>query len=280
MNKILSILAILLSISLTLNAKDIAQIKNNKWTNLNLYRGLDQRVGPYAYDDTYLEFEFGGRYEWLDLYGYIDYLDVFNDSSSGKHGQDNFFADIEPRISIDYITGIDLSYGILDELFFAFDLYYADAPPNNSKGLKELWMGLGSNLDFPWLGMCGINFYTRYVNNNYGASNEGGFDGYDVHINWFKPLYFFNHERFLTFQGYSDYEFASKMPGNTFEQTFRTNDSFQAYFGFWLHDPKWAIGYGIKAYNNMTQWKDGQNLNGKETDTSGLANYFNLTYKF
>lgn len=30
----------------------------------------------------------------------------------------------------------------------------------------------------------------------------------------------------------------------------------------------------------MTQWKDGEDLNGKETDTTGFANYFNVAYKF
>ncbi len=28
-------------------------------------KGVNQRGGPFAFDDTYLEVEFGGRYEWL-----------------------------------------------------------------------------------------------------------------------------------------------------------------------------------------------------------------------
>ena len=37
---------------------------------------------------TYVEkLEFGGRkiWEWLDLYGYIDFIDALNSSSSDKH---------------------------------------------------------------------------------------------------------------------------------------------------------------------------------------------------
>ena len=30
----------------------------------------------------------------------------------------------------------------------------------------------------------------------------------------------------------------------------------------------------------MTQWKDGEVLNNKKTDTTGFDHYFNLGYKF
>ena len=275
MKSALFILTILVSFSSPLFAKKIHTIENNQWAQLNLYKGVNQRGGPYAFDDTYLEFEFGGRYKSLQLYGYIDYLDVLNDSASDKHGQDNFFVDIEPRISLDYLLNKDLSYGALNELFLAFNLYYADTPPGMDKGLKVLWMGLGSDIDIPWLGMSGVNLYARYIDENYGANNEKSFDGYVAHINWFKPFKFYSKDQFIAFQGYADYEFMSNL-----EDTYRSDDSFQTYLGVWFHSQRFALGYGVKAYKNMTQWKDGINLNGIATDTSGFAHYFNLTYKF
>lgn len=261
-------------------AKDISSISNSQWANLHLYKGVNQRGGPYSFDDTYVEFEFGGRYEWLDLYGYVDFIDALNDSSSDKHKDNNFFVDIEPRISIDYLLDKDLSYGALQELFFAFDIYYADPTPGTEKGLKIIWMGLGSDVQVPWLGKTGLNLYTRYVEENYGASNEQSFDGYVAHINWFKPIYNFTENRFISFQGYLDYEFGSDIPQTNFETTYRTDDSLQSYLGLWLHDKKWAVGYGLKAYKDMTQWKDGEVLNGRKTDTTGFAHYFNVAYKF
>ena len=225
-----------------------------------------------------MEFEFGGRYNWLDLYGYVDFIDALNSSSSDKHGQNNFFVDIEPRISIDYLLNQDLSYGALKELFFAFDIYYADEAKGN--GLKVIWMGIGSDIDIPWLGKSGVNFYTRYIEENYDASNENSFDGYVAHINWFKPIYHFTENRFLSFQGYIDYEFGSNLDNNDFEKTYRTSDSLQSYLGLWLHDKKYAVGYGLKAYKDMTQWKDGEVLNSRKTDTTGFAHYFNVAYKF
>jgi nucleoside-specific channel-forming protein len=273
---------VLLTIFLFINvsAKDINDITNSQWATLHLYKGENQRAGPFAFDDTYAEFEFGGRYEWLDLYGYVDFLDALNSSASDKHGDNNFFADIEPRISLDYLLDKDLSYGALKELFFAFDIYYADPSPGNDKGLKILWMGIGSDIDIPWLGKSGVNFYTRYVQDNYGASNENSFDGYVAHINWFKPIYHFNGSRFLSFQGYLDYEFGSDLAQTDFEKQYRSSDSLQSYLGFWIHDKKWIVGYGLKAYKDMTQWKDGEILNGKKTNTTGFANYFNVAYKF
>ena len=273
----LFILIFLLS-GINIFAKDINSISNSNWETLHLYHGENQRGGPFAFDDTYVEFEFGGRYEWLDLYGYVDFIDALNSSSSDKHGQNNFFVDIEPRISIDYLLDKDLSYGALKELFFAFDIYYADEAKGN--GLKVIWMGIGSDIDIPWLGKSGVNFYTRYIEENYDASNENSFDGYVAHINWFKPIYHFTENRFLSFQGYIDYEFGSNLDNNDFEKTYRTSDSLQSYLGLWLHDKKYAVGYGLKAYKDMTQWKDGEVLNNKETDTTGFAHYFNVGYKF
>lgn len=253
-------------------AKDIS---NHHRVQLNLLKGVQQRGGPFSFEDTYLELEFGGRYEFLQFYGYIDYLDILNDSSSDKHGQDNFFVDIEPRISLDYLFDKDFSYGALKELYLAFDIYYADAPPGLDKGLKVIWMGIGSDIEIPWLGLSGVNLYTRYIEENYLAKNEHSFDGYVAHINWFKPLKFFSNDRFLSFQGYADYEFLSNL-----EDTYRSSDSFQAYLGLWFHAKKWAVGYGLKGYKNMTQWKDNKNLGGKMTNTTGFGHYFNITYKF
>lgn len=275
---LLYILGLICLLSLSAQAKEKSEITNSHWTALHLYNGNNQRGGPYAFDDRYAELEFGGRYEWLQYYGYVDFIDVFNDPNSDKHHQNNYFIDIEPRISIDYLTNQDLSYKALQELFIAFDIYYADEP--TGKGLKIIWMGIGSDIVVPWLGKSGVNFYTRYIEENYGASNENKFDGYVAHINWFKPLYFFSSNRFLSFQGYVDYEFGSNIRKTDFEKTYRTSDSFQSYLGLWLHDKKWALGYGLKAYKDMTQWKDGRDLNGKETDTTGFAHYFNVAYKF
>ncbi|MEC7120066.1 MAG: outer membrane protein OmpK, partial [Pseudomonadota bacterium] len=202
------------------------------WLNTYLYYGVDQRGGPYKFDDAYLEVEFGGRKGILDLYGYIDVKNVLSSTSiSDVDKNEQLFIDIEPRLSIDRMLNKDLSIGAIKEWFVAFDYYYADHP--SSSGLNVLWSGIGTNTEVPWLGTVGLNAYARYIDKNYGASHEGQWDGYVAHLNWFKPIKFFGKDRFLAFQGYADYEFGSDMPakGDPFEQIYRTKDSFQSYLG-------------------------------------------------
>src|SRR5574344_450479 len=274
----LNIFFVIIFTSSSLFAQKPDGVENSKWANLILMKGVNQRGGPFAFDDTYLEVEFGGRYEWLQLYGYVDFIDILNTSKSDKHGGNNYFVDIEPRISLDYLFDKDFSYKALKELYLAFDYYYSDEP--KGKGLNVLWMGIGSDIDIPYLGLSGVNFYTRYIDENYGASNEHKFDGYVAHINWFKPLYFFTQNRFISFQGYLDYEFGSDLDENSFERQYRTSDSLQSYLGLYLHNKSWLIGYGLKAYKNMTQWKDNEILNDKKTDSTGYGHYFSIAYKF
>lgn len=129
------------------------------WNNLHVYRAFNQRGGPYLTDDSYLEWEFGGRKGVLDLYGYIDYKNLFDDASSDVPDGENWFVDIEPRLSIDRLLGRDFSIGPIREWFVAFDYYYADA--RQGPGLNVLWSGIGTNTELPWLGTVGLNLYAR-----------------------------------------------------------------------------------------------------------------------
>ncbi|MDF5997916.1 outer membrane protein OmpK [Pseudomonas aeruginosa] len=86
----------------------------------------------------------------------------------------------------------------------------------------------------------------------------------------------------MAFQGFFDYEFGSKLPDkdDAFEREYRTDNGFQAYLGLWYHTEHWKFGYGAKVYRNMTQWRDGEQLDGRRTDSSGIGHYFNVGYAF
>ncbi|WP_228154274.1 outer membrane protein OmpK [Aliarcobacter cryaerophilus] len=71
-------------------------------------------------------------------------------------------------------------------------------------------------------------------------------------INQSYQFYFFTDSKFLSFQGYIDYEFGSKLKEDDFEKKYRTSDSLQGYFGLYYHEKHWLAGYAIKAYRNMT----------------------------
>ena len=223
------------------------------WNNLHLPRVQPARR-PLT-DDSYLEWEFGGR-KVLDLYGYIDYKNLFDDASSDVPDGENWFVDIELSPSTACSAATSPSARSANGSSPSTLLLRARQGP----GLNVLWSGIGTNTELPWLGTVGLNLYARYIDKNYGASNENAWDGYVAHMNWFKPLAQFGGKRFIAFQGFFDYEFGSKLPDkdDAFEREYRTDNGFQAYLGLWYHTEHWKFGYGAKVYRNMTQWRDGE----------------------
>ncbi|KHT64065.1 membrane protein [Photobacterium gaetbulicola] len=245
-----------------------------KWITFNLMQSIDNKI-PFGFqDDTYFEMEFGGRSGWLDVYGYLDVFDIFNSSTSDRNKPqgsddfaDNFFFKFAPRLSIDGMTGKDLSFGPVQELYISTVTNVGD------NALFEHYIGLGSDIQVPWFGKMGFNTYARYVRENFGADNEGKWDGYMVSTNWFKPWYTFASGHFVTYQGYLDYKFgASKIT----DDPNRSTTSIEWFNGIYYHTPQWAFGYGLKYYDNMALFKDG----GIAGETTGFGHYLSANYKF
>ncbi len=247
-----------------------------KWMNANLYRGDNQRGGPRKFDDTYFELEFGGRSGIIDFYGYVDYIDIFNDErNSDQGGFDNSFSKVDLRFSFDAIFEKDLAVGIVKEWYLATSMIDGDYNGNFGGGLRVHWFGVGTDTELPWLGLVGLNLYARYFVENFGATNEEKFDGYNFHMNWFKPFKFFKSGDFLSFQGYFDYEFGSEIKGPA-----RTPTAFQTYLGVWYHSKYYAFGYGSKLYDNMNNFRHKDQFFGSSVNSTGIGHYFNVTYKF
>ncbi len=255
--------------------------KNNfKWLQFNLMQSLDNKL-PFGNEkSTYLEMEFGGRSGFLQLYGYLDVFDIFDRESDDLHQQDNFFFKLAPRFSLDGIFGTDLSFGPVKEVFISTLANVADN--GGGGGLFDLFAGFGVDVEVPWLGLVGSNIMARYARENYKAPDEGKWSGYIWTNNWFKPFYHFEDQSFIAYQGYLDYKFGydklAKVDG-------RTSHALEWFNGFYWHSDRWAVGYGLKFYNNMANFKDGspykdKNNKTKKQETSGFGHYFAVTYKF
>ncbi|TOM51690.1 hypothetical protein CGH79_05465, partial [Vibrio parahaemolyticus] len=80
-----------------------------KWMQFNLMGAFDELPGESSHD--YLEMEFGGRSGIFDLYGYVDVFNLASDKGSDKVGDPKIFMKFAPRMSIDGLTGKDLSFG-------------------------------------------------------------------------------------------------------------------------------------------------------------------------
>ncbi|PKF62312.1 hypothetical protein CW745_07045 [Psychromonas sp. psych-6C06] len=230
-----------------------------KWMQANLMYAVDELPGESSHD--YLELEFGGRAGVLDYYGYVDVFNLTNSDSSDKAGEAKMFAKLAPRISLDGLFSTDLSVGPIQEWYVA-SVYNV----NGDSSVNNFSIGLGSDVMVPWLGKIGLNLYSYY------DVNAKEWNGYQISTNWFKPVYFFGNGSFIAYQGYLDYQFGYD---DSFD-ALHSSSGGAMFNGIYWHSDNFALGYGLKAYNDVYALKDG-GLAGK---TSGFSHYIAATYKF
>ncbi|MDN3698888.1 nucleoside-specific channel-forming Tsx family protein [Vibrio cortegadensis] len=236
-----------------------------KWMQFNLMAAIDELPGESSHD--YLEMEFGGRSGIFDLYGYVDIFNLATNKSSDKAGAAKSFMKFAPRMSIDGLTGKDLSFGPVQELYVA-TLFEWSGDSEGAFGVNNQKVGLGSDVMVPWLGKIGLNLYGYY------DGNEKDWNGYQVSTNWFKPFYFFENGSFISYQGYIDYQFGmDDKAGNKFGST--ASNGGAMFNGIYWHSDRYAVGYGLKAYKDVYGIKDSSGLK-----SSGVGHYFAVTYKF
>ncbi|MBA5683357.1 outer membrane protein OmpK [Photobacterium damselae] len=290
MRKSLVALSVLAATALpsVVNAADYSDDihKNDyKWMNFNLMYAVNELPGESNHD--YLEMEFGGRSGIFDLYGYVDVFNLTNSSSSDKDGAEKIFMKFAPRISLDAVTGKDLSFGPVQELYLATLFQWSGNAGNTGikmnndgtpaldqdgklqiehSGVNQAFVGIGSDIMVPWFGKMGLNLYSLY------DLNEKDWNGYQISTNWFKPFYTFSNGSFLSYQGYIDYQFGleKKVAG------LNSSNGGAMFNGLYWHSERFAVGYGLKAYKDIYGLKDG----GFAGKTTGVAHYFDITYKF
>lgn len=230
-----------------------------KWMQANIMYAVDELPGESSHD--YLELEFGGRAGILDYYGYVDVFNLTNSDDSDKAGQAKMFAKLAPRISLDGLFNTDLSMGPVQELYLA-SVYNV----NGDNSVDNFSIGLGSDVMVPWLGKIGLNLYSYY------DLNAKEWSGYQISTNWFKPVYFFENGSFISYQGYIDYNFGANTDDN------HVSSGGAMFNGIYWHSDRFALGYGLKAYNDVYTLEDGVAFGGLKT--TGVSHYVAATYKF
>ena len=258
MRKSLVALSVLAATALpaAVNAADYSDDihKNDySWSQFNLMYAFDELPGESSHD--YLEMEFGGRSGIFDLYGYVDVFNLTSDKDSDKQGKEKIFMKFAPRVSLDAVTGKDLSFGPVQELYIATLIEWGgNSDVNNQK------IGLGSDVMVPWFGKVGLNLYKSY------RGNTHEWNGYHLATNWFKPFHFFENGSFLSYQGYIDYEFDMDSAASSGGAMFN---------GLYWHSDRYAVGYGLKAYKDIYGIKDSDSFK-----STGVGHYVSVTYKF
>ena len=263
MRKSLLALSLLAATSAPVMAADYSDgdiHKNDyKWMQFNLMGAFNELPGfPDGSNHDYLEMEFGGRSGIFDLYGYVDVFNLASDPGSDKAGKEKIFMKFAPRMSLDALTGKDLSFGPVQELYVATLMEWG-----GSSGVNNQKIGLGSDVMVPWFGKMGLNLYGTY------DSNNKDWNGFQISTNWFKPFYFFENGSFISYQGYIDYQFGMK-------DEYSTASSGGAMFnGIYWHSDRFAVGYGLKGYKNIYGIKEVDGV-----DSTGFGHYVAVTYKF
>ncbi|MRI33765.1 hypothetical protein EOPP23_12295 [Endozoicomonas sp. OPT23] len=276
-------------LAMSVNAADYSDDihKNDyKWMQFNLMYALKELPRPeHAKHDghDYLEMEFGGRSGALSLYGYVDVFNLTNSSDSDKKGQSKMFMKLAPRFSIDALTGRDLSFGPVKEIYFSTlfniggggkTLFDKSGKPITDSDTNESNWGVGIDLEVPWLGTTGLNLMGVYDLNN------KKWDGFQLTGNWFKPFYFFENKTFISYQGYFDFRFGADKDYDKKIQT-HTETGFDWFNGIYWHSDRFAAGYGLKYFHDVYTVKDSQPIGGgaDKLKTTGFAHYFSVTYK-
>jgi len=248
------------------------------WMQFNAMYAVNElpRDGSTDNGHDYLEMEFGGRAGVVDLYGYVDVFNVTNrdygDKAAGS-GKSKIFMKFAPRFSLDAITGMDLSVGPIQEVYFSTLFNWDD---RIGEGVNSTFWGLGADVMVPWLGKTGMNLYAYY------DLNGKDWNGYQFSMNWFKPVVNLDNGSFIAFQGYVDYQFGADEvnaydDNGQFINTTFTSHGGAAYFGLHWHSDNYALGYGLKAYSDVYLLKDEGTFG---LETKGFAHYFTATYKF
>ncbi|MCG3725025.1 hypothetical protein EXA23_07120 [Vibrio cincinnatiensis] len=231
-----------------------------KWLQFNLMGAFNELPGKSDHD--YLEMEFGGRSGIFDLYGYVDIFNLTSDKSSDKYGKDKIFMKFAPRMSLDALTGKDLSFGPVQELYIASLIEW----DGGSNGVNNQKIGLGSDVMVPWFGKVGVNLYATYEGSN------KDWNGFHFATNWFKPFYFFENGSFISYQGYIDYQFGM----DDDNKELNSSHGGAMFNGLYWHSDRFAVGYGLKGYKDVYGLKDG----GWAGKTTGFGHYLAVTYKF
>jgi len=226
---------------------------------------------PKGNDHDYLEMEFGGRSGIVDLYGYIDVFNLLSSDSSDKYGSDKMFLKLAPRFSLDGMTGKDLSFGPVQELYIStlFNInggHDTDVGTDKeSDAVNNAFFGLGADVNVPWLGKVGMNLYGLYDM----TGRRQDWNSYQFSANWFKPLTTFENGSFLAYQGYVDYQFGMKSEYTS------SSTGLANFNGLYWHSKRYAVGYGLKYFHDVYGIEDSADLK-----TTGFTHYIDVTYKF
>lgn len=286
----------LLGTLLSLPMVTLAETGNDEYLSdwwhqsINLVGSNSTRFGPQKRADLYPEYRAWAHKDWFDFYGYADLPKFFglgnvNDKGIWDNGSP-FFMEIEPRFSIDKLTGLDLSFGPFKEWYFAHNYIY-DAGSNEGQRQSTWYMGLGTDIDTGLPMSLSADIYAKYQENNYNAANENEWDGYRFKLKYVIPITQFWGGK-LNYVGFTNFDFGSDLKeksGGKQQFYSRTNSSIVTTNVLALVYPHWSYSASFRYFYHGGQFEEGSkafNTNGGAVsiDSTGWAYYLSVGYTF
>ncbi|KEA50124.1 MULTISPECIES: nucleoside-specific channel-forming protein Tsx [Mangrovibacter] len=275
--------AVALSYTVSAQAADNSGEYLSDWwhQSVNVVGSYHTRFGPQLRNDTYLEYEAFAKKDFFDFYGYVDLPRFFGGNSTSQgiwnHGSP-LFMEIEPRFSIDKLTGTDLSFGPFKEWYFANNYIY-DMGRNKSGRQSTWYMGLGTDIDTGLPMGLSLNIYAKYQWQNYLAANENEWDGYRFKVKYFVPITDLWGGK-LTYIGFTNFDWGSDLG----DEPNRTSNSIASSHILALNYDHWHYSVVARYFHNGGQWDDGAGLNFGKGDfnvkSTGWGYYLVVGYNF
>lgn len=246
---------------------------------------------PKPVENGYLEVEYYGQTGAIDWYGYVDAPKYFGGNRNIKgiwdQGSTSYvFMEHEPKVSLNRLTGKDLSVGPFKDWFVATD-WIVDGGNTALTRQNTLYYGLGTSIDtHTKLGM-NVNVYARQQFENYGAANAYSSDGGRLQVQFFYPLHTFANGAAFNYFTFSNYDFGSDLGDKTNAQggyqNTRTNEAFVSTHVFSYNLKHFRAYTAARYFHNGGQFKDGAKNNwGTEFNqtSNGWGYYVGLGYQF
>ncbi len=251
--------------------------------SLNVIGRYHTRFGPILTNDLYPEYTAFGKKDWFDFYGYVDIPKFFGVGNTPDHGAwddgSPLFLEIEPRFSLDKLTGVPLAFGPFKEWYIANDYVY-DMGDNRASRQSTWYMGLGTDIETGLPMSLALDVYAKYQWQNYAAANENEWDGYRVKVKYNIPITHLWGAQF-SYTGFTNFDFGSELGDR---DKARTNDSIASSHILSLNWTHWKTAVTARYFHNGGQWKDDAKLNFGDGDfhvrATGWAGYFTVGYSF
>ncbi|PIJ49147.1 nucleoside-specific channel-forming protein Tsx [Erwinia sp. OLTSP20] len=250
--------------------------------SVNVVGSYHTRFGPQLNNDVYLEYEAFAHRDWFDFCGYVDVPKFFGTGNGNDKGiWDNgspMFMEIEPRFSLDKLTGTRLAFGPFKEWYFANNYIY-DMGDKRSSRQNTWYMGLGTDIDTHSDVGLSLNLYAKYQWENYDAANENRWDGYRFKIKYMVPIsdLWGGH---LSYIGFTNFDWGSKLG----DSANRTSNAIASSHILSLGYDHWHYSLVARYFHNGGQWDNGANLNfGNgpfEVKSTGFGYYLVIGYNF